>query len=522
MSQNESSFVRNAAILTVAGFITRILGFVFRIILSNIIGAHGMGLFQLALPVYFIAASFLASGIPIAVSRLVAEQKAKGRYKSLPMIVWVSMAIAVSTSIIISAILFIYAKPIAANILHSPAVYYPMMVYIPALFITASSGVIRGFFQGIQNIVPQAMAQIVEQVTRMALVLSLIGYAVGISIEYASSIAVLGMVIGDVAGFITLMYFYSRTLRRYQVNTSLKNKTHRSLENPFHIGQTIISVALPISSGRALTTLLESMDSVLIPQRLQIAGYTVEQSLTVFGQLTGMAMPLLWFPSTITMSLSVTLLPAIAEAQSLNKKEVIKYRASEAIKLTMLISFAITTILLFMPYQIGQALYHSYETGRFLLHLSLLCIFLYVEGILASVLNGLGKQNITVANSVMCSLLRIAGTYVLVAVPGIEINGYILSLMVTVLLNTILNYAAVYRFTSISFDALNWVIKPLAASIVMGAATLYAYNALQNLSTPALANLGIALLLGITIYLALAIRMGVITIDEIKRFVRIK
>lgn len=521
MEQNESSFVRNAAILTVAGFATRILGFIYRIILSNIIGAQGMGLFQLALPVYFIAASFLASGIPIAVSRMTAEQKAKGNYKMLPKIVLVSSVIAVTASIAISAVLFIYARPIAVNILHSPGVYYPMMVYIPALFITANSGVIRGFFQGIQNVVPQAIGQIVEQFARMALVLSLIRYAIGISIEYASSISVLGMVIGDVAGFITLMYFYSKTLHRYKKNNQFTNKT-RANESSFHIGKSVISIALPISAGRTLTTLLQSMDSVLIPQRLQAAGYTVEQSLGTFGHLTGMAMPLLMFPSTITMSLSMTLLPAITEAQSLGKKATINYRAAESIKFTMMVSFAAASAFMFMPYQIGQALYNSQEVGQFLLYTSPLCLFFYVEGILAGILNGLGKQNITVANSVLCSLLRIACTYILVAIPSIEINGYIIGFIGTVILNTALNYQALRRFTSMPFDISNWLVKPSVSFIIMGACSSFIYRTMDNVGIPALVSLGIALFIGLSIYLLLNIRMGVVTIDEIKRFTHIK
>lgn len=204
----KKSFVGSAIVLMLAGFIVKILGFVYRIYLSNLIGAEGMGLFQLISPIYSLIILTLTSGISIAVSKMVAEEMAKNHSVNLRRITSCALFIVISSGIVVSVLLYLFIDPIVNVILKDSRTYYSMLLLIPCIPVVAAASALKGYFYGIQEVVPTAFSQIAEQVVRITLVITMAGYFLNIGLEYACALATIGMAAGEIANLLVLLVVY--------------------------------------------------------------------------------------------------------------------------------------------------------------------------------------------------------------------------------------------------------------------------------------------------------------------------
>src|SRR5690554_4234768 len=160
----KKSFVGSAIVLMIAGLIVRVLGFIYRIYLSNLIGAEGMGIFQLISPVYSLIILTLSSGISIAVSKMVAEQTAKNNHANLPRITYCALAVVATAGLMVSIGILIFIDPIVNIILKDSRTYYSLILLLPCIPVIAAASAVKGYYYGVQDVVPTACSQIVEQV----------------------------------------------------------------------------------------------------------------------------------------------------------------------------------------------------------------------------------------------------------------------------------------------------------------------------------------------------------------------
>ena len=207
----KKSFLQGALILTISNFITRIIGFVYRIVLSNLIGAEGMGIFHLTFPVYMLSLSLITGGFSVAVSTLVSKQHA-GRMDYIAKIVKTTLHITIVLSVIISVVLLFTSGWIAKHFLNDSRTYLSLMIFAPALFIISTSSIIRGFFEGMQDVTPNAIANIFEQISRVLIVFGIFYFFSGVKLNYSisSGIAMFGTISGELFGFLYLSYAYHR------------------------------------------------------------------------------------------------------------------------------------------------------------------------------------------------------------------------------------------------------------------------------------------------------------------------
>ena len=289
------SFVRGAFILTIANIVDRGIGFVFRIILSNLLGSEGTGIYQISLPIYFVSITFITSGITAVISRFISEERAKGNKRNIFNIMKVSFITVFIIGFLISAVLFFNAKYIAENILHEPRAYLAILVYSPVLIIVSSSSIFKGFFQGFINMIPASISEIVEQIVRVSLTLYLFSIYTGIKVEYTVAIAIFGIAIGEVTSFLMYIFFY-RSERRYIDKELNDNGGNLSW---FYIGKSIISTSMPITFSKMIVNILDLFESLIIPQRLIVSGLTHKEAVSEYGKLSGMAYPLAYMPAVI-------------------------------------------------------------------------------------------------------------------------------------------------------------------------------------------------------------------------------
>ncbi|WP_058486221.1 stage V sporulation protein B [Defluviitalea phaphyphila] len=461
------TLVTGALILTVANFITRILGFIYRIYMSNLIGAEGMGLFQLVFPVYMLAWTLSASGISLSVSKLIAQENAKREYGNMHRILKISLLLSVLIGTTISFFIYIFAPFIAINIIKESRNILALRILAFAIPFMAAASSIKGYFYGMQEMSKPAISQVLEQIIRMLIIYSLASLFVPKGLSYACALGVIGMCAGEIASFIYIFI-------AYRSNKS-KNKLFKKPSlNLIQAYKSLLSMAIPLTGNRFITTILNSIENILIPIQLQVFGLSNSEAISIYGQFSGMAMPLIFFPSMFTTSLSMALIPAVSEATAIKNTKRIHHTVSKSIHFTCLIGIGATYLFLIFSKELGLAIYNQHEVGNMLYSMAFICPFFYLQSTLSGILNGLGQQVTTFKHNVIGSIISISFIYFLI--PRLGFIGFIWSVIVSSITITLLHLNKVVKFTSISLKLNEWIIKPSLAIIASGLTTKYIMN----------------------------------------------
>jgi stage V sporulation protein B len=262
---------------------------------------------------------------------------------------------------------------------------------------------------------------------------------------------------------------------------------------------------------------MSAIEFILIPRRLISGGLSFHSSLEEYGRLTGMAMPLIFFPALVTSSLATTLVPAISEALSLKNFKSVNHRISKSIQLTFIIGFIFTSIFLAYPNEIGNMLYRKENIGPMLYLLAFSCTFLYLQQTLLGVLNGLGKQSLSLRNSVIGYAIRIGFVYYMVPLSGV--NGYVWGIIVSTSIVCVLNLSSVVKTTGMFLDIRNWIIKPGIVGAVMFFTGKYVYAFFEIFNIGLTFTTLLTVLGSIVIGLMLMMVVGVLDKDEVLKLV---
>lgn len=464
---NRNSLLYGTFILTAANVLVRLLGFVYRIFLSRAIGPEGLGVYQLIMPINFISFALVTSGIPVAVSRLVAQRKAVGDLRGVRRVFIISLMLSVSISLLISSIVLLNLNWISIVLLKEPRTRGALFVFFPCVIVIAIDSVLKGYFYGMKDFHHPAYAEIVEQISRMVLVYILLNYLPYSSITAQVAIASLGMVIGEMASVLYLNYHYSK-MPRYTISSHNTPSAMLTFNN-------IINIALPITGIRLLSSMISSVNSILVPRRLMAAGMASNDAVSTFGIMSGMVMPLLFLPFAVTSALSMVMIPNLSEDMIQNKWHNIRSKISKAILITTLTAFPSAALLFSTARPLGILLYKQELVGVFLEPLACFAGLHGLQHTLAGILNGLGKQNRVAIHFAIGGILQIFCTWFLVSNPNLGIYGFIIGFIASTLFTFILNFITVVSTTSISIQWMDWFIKPAFSSILMASVLRLSY-----------------------------------------------
>ncbi len=476
------SFIGGTVILMAAGFIVRIFGFVYRIFLSNLIGAEGMGLFSLISPVYSLVILTLTSGISIAVSKMVAAEYARNNKADLARITACAVLLVVALGGATSAVMYLNLDFIVHSVLKDSRTYYSMLIMIFCIPIIAVESAIKGYFYGIQDVVPTAISQIVEQMVKIGLVMALAAKFVDSGLEVACAVATFGMAAGEMANMCILWISYSFKNRKSPKKGSVSKGTGGRMRKR-QILKEITKISVPVSFNRFVSSIMSAAEQILIPGSLLAGGLNYQRSMEEFGRLSGMAMPLLYFPCLVTSSLATTLVPAISEAVSLKRYRLVNYRISKSIQMTFVLGFLFTAIFYSYAHDISDLIYARQNVGEILFWLSFTCVFTYLQQTMLGTLNGLGKQTISLANSMVGNIIRIG--FVCLAIPKYGIKGYVWGIITSAAIVCVLNLSTVIKTTGMALDIRNWIIKPggVCLFMILTSKYIHSFFTIFNLGT---------------------------------------
>ena len=511
----KKTFITGAIILIIAGFISRIIGFLYRIYLSNLIGAEGMGLYHLIVPIYTLIILTLTSGVSIAVSKMTAEEAAKGYYINIKRISKIALLLVLAGSIIISVFLYANINFIVNSILKDSRTYLSVLVMIPCIPLIAAASAYKGYFYGIQEVSPTAVSQIIEQLVKIGIIMALAAQFLKAGLEYACALATLGMAFGEMSNLAVLAFYY-----RYKKYSHITAKSKQGLIRKRKLFIDILGCAAPISFNRFIISVMTAVEVILIPRRLLAGGLDYIQCMEQYGKLMGMAMPLIFFPALVTTSLATTLVPAISESISLKNFNRVNHRISKSIQITMVVGFVFMALFACYPDKIADMVYPGQNVGNTLFLLSFTCVFLYLQQILMGVMNGLGKQGLLLLNSIIGSVIRILCVYFII--PKYGIPAYIIGMIASSFIVCILNLITIVRNTGMVLDLRHWIVLPSMVTVFLLFAGKYIYSFFNILKLYSPVQTLFAVVAYIVIALFLMALVGVIDWREILQLLGLK
>lgn len=329
-----NSFIKGAAILGAAGVLVKILGALYRIPLGNIIKPEGMGYYQTAYPFYVLLLTISTSGVPVAIAKLVSEKSAIGDYRNAYKVFRVALTGLFIAGVLTSLFVLINARGIVES-LGNPNAYYALIALVPALFFVPIMAAFRGFFQGRQNMVPTALSQISEQLFRVVLGLLITYLLLGKGIPFAAGGASSGGSLGALAGTIT-MYIIFITNKK-TINEEIRTSISREEYGVSEIIKDLLVIAVPITIGAAIAPIMDAIDASMVIKRLQTIGYSEGVANELYGQLKGYAQTLINLPQVFSISIAMSLVPAIANAKARKQKKEVEGIIGSGIRITLLI-----------------------------------------------------------------------------------------------------------------------------------------------------------------------------------------
>lgn len=409
----KSKLAKGTLILTCAGFLSRILGFFYRIWLSDHLGSELLGIYQMIFPISGVCYTIYASGIQTAISKITAERKASVS------VFFHGLTCSLFLSLLLSLLLYEGAPFLATHFLFEERTIAPLRILSFMFPFGAITACCNGYYYGKSNSRYPAISQLTEQLIRIGCAYFIV-YTFH-SLSFSCELAVLVLVIGEaVSALVSILSLIRSECKGYEITPKSLHKT--GLKD-------IGLLALPLTFHRLIINLLHSFEATLVPLTLQQSGMTKAMALSQYGILNGMAFPFIFFPTALTGSLSVLLLPTVSRA---SKEENSSY-LHKVVRLSLGFSgglgFACTAFFLISGDFLGNFVFHEPQAGTYIRILAWLCPFMYLSSTLSSILNGLGKVYQTFCISVISLVIKIG--CLMLFVPKYGMAAYFATLLVS-------------------------------------------------------------------------------------------
>ena len=483
-------FIINSIILTASALLIRTIGIFYNVYISNKIGAEAVGLFQIVMSVYLFAITLASSGINLASTRIVTEELAKnnsnGAKIALKKCIIFSLILSISTGLL----LCIFSKPIAKYLIHDKVdniCFYIIALGLP--FISMSSA-INGYFSAVRRVIKTTISQIFEQLVKIGTTMYMLAYVFPSGIHYACLALVIGDVISEICSFSMIYIMCKHDKKKYlKDNFYLKEKSNYN--------KRILALAVPLAITSYIRSGLSTLKQVLIPIRLEKSGLSCSDSLSKYGIINGMVLPVLLFPNVIITTFSSLLITEFTYYYTKKDFTNIKRHTIRILKLCSVFSVGVVGIFLSFSSELSLSIYNNLECANYFKVLSPIIFLIYIDIIIDGLLKGLDKQVAVMKCNIVDLVTSIICIYILLPIFGV--NGYIIVLYISETLNALISLLILIRATNIKFDIFNFLIKPFVG--------VYISRIFTNIviSRAILFNNTLKLVLSIIIFLAIYI-----------------
>lgn len=513
------SFLKGTLILTVAGFVVKVIGSLNWIFVSRILGGEGIGLYQMAFPIYFFAMTVSQAGVPVAISIITAERVALKDIYGAKRVFRISMMLMLVTGVVFSLLTYFGAQwLIDFHFIRDSRAYMSMVVLAPTVFFVTFLASSRGYLQGWQRMTPTAVSQIVEQIFRVITMILLAYLLMPWGLEYASAGASLGALAGAVTGLIVLIYFHIRLDRDIERDYGrvLKPAPGTGQETRMQIIKRIFALSLPVSAASIMLPVVSNLDLMIVPQRLEVAGYSVNQATELFGYLTGMAVPLVNLATILTASMAMSIVPAISEARALKQWNRVYSQTASSVRISNFVCFPAFVIVFVLATPIATLIYNAPGAGPAVMISAVSIVLLGLHQVSTAVLQGLGHTKIPMINMVLAAVAKVILNWTLTAQPWLGIMGAAWATAADMGVAAFINLYFIHRYIGYRIE-IPQLLKTVGAAAVMAAAVKFFYDVtMAQWAVGVFSTFG-AVFVGCFVYLLTLILIGGIREEDVQR-----
>lgn len=472
MSENKqnsnSKFLKGTMILAISSIIVKVIGSLNWIILSRVLGGEGIGLYQMGFPIYLMAITVSSAGVPVAISIITSEKLANKDYRGAKRVFSISLRLLLLSGLLFSSALFFGADFLVnQHIIRDGRAYYSIIALAPAVFFVTFLASFRGYLQGWQIMTPTAASEVVEQLVRVITMLIFADLFMPYGLAYAAGGASMGAGAGAFCALLVLMWFYRRLKQRLHKEIAAQDD-NIPIESAGHIIKRLLKLALPVSLTSLMLPIGANLDLLIVPQRLEAAGFSVRHATELFGYLTGMAVPLVNLATIFTASMTISLVPSISESRTLEQFDAIRDKIRLAFRVAMIITLPCFMGLYFLSEKVAALIYNAPGASGAIQAMSVGILFLGMHQISTGILQGLGKTAIPVINMILACITKVGMSWWLTAISYLGIKGASMATVADFAVAAVLNMAFIYKYTGFTFS-LGSLLRPLLASGVMGA-----------------------------------------------------
>lgn len=520
-SVSGKSFVKGAVVLSIAGIAAKCLGALYRIPFARIASDECGAIYSMVYPLYNLLLALSTAGIPLAISKLVAEYEEQGKSGMSLRILKLSLLVLAAIGIGVAVVIFVNAEWIAVNILpNEPRAALSLRAIAPAMIFTCIQAVFRGYFQGMQQMVPTALSQITEQFVRVAVIFAALFLLMPYGDEITAAGATAGAAVGSGAALLLMLVIFSLYQKKQKNNPSFAARMDDLKESVSNsqVLQKVIALAIPISIGSLVLPVMQSIDSILVVSRLETLGMTKSAAMVEFNYLGTCVQPIINLPFMITTAVAASLVPNISEALAMGQTEKVRVTFANAMQLAILIVLPATVGLMTLAEPIMELLYDKPGAGVAMFWSAAVVLVVGLYQISAGTLQGMGKAMVPMYSLLMGAAIKVVLTYTLTAMPVFGIRG--------AALGSVIGFAAaagnnIYQVSrKIGWGWLSsryHIVKPLISVAVMAVLVLASYSGIYALlGSNGLATL-VSIMVGACGYFAVLLAIGGVSLEIIRK-----
>ena len=468
-ASSNNKFLKGTLILTVSSIVVKVIGSLNWIILSRVLGGEGIGLYQMGFPIYLMAITLSSAGIPGAISIITAEKLAQKDFLGAKRVFNVSLRLLFVTGLVFASALFFGAHWLIDNHwIRDSRAYYSIIALAPAVFFVTFLASFRGYLQGWQIMTPTAASEIVEQLMRVVTMIVFANMFMPHGLAYAAGGASMGAGVGAFCALLVLMWFYGRLKQKLKADLQQQNPL-ATRESARAIISRLMRLALPVSMSSLMLPVVANLDLLIVPQRLEAAGFHISQATEFFGYLTGMAVPLINLATIFTAAMTISLVPAISESRALNDVFGIRAKTRTAFRVALIITCPCFVGMYFLAEKIAALIYNAPGAADAIQTMSVGILLLGLHQISTGILQGLGRTSIPVINMILAAAVKVFLSWTLTAIPTLGIKGAAMATVVDFGLAAVLNMIFIYKYTGFALS-FSGVFKPAVSAAAMGAA----------------------------------------------------
>ena len=518
--QKKQSFVQGAAMLTAAVIIVKVIGALYKIPLGNILGDEGMGYFGAAYNIYALLLTISTAGLPVALSRMVSESNALGKRMQVKRIFTVARMAFFIFGLAATLLMMVFPKNLA-NAIDNPEASLSILILGPSVLLCCLMSAYRGYTQGLSDMVPTSVSQVLEVLGKLifGLVLAWLFVHKGLGLPTAAAGAIAGVTIGSLAALIYIIAYKQRMEKR----TAAPSAALDVPEGRGKIFVKLIKIGIPVTIGSAVLNIIALIDTKLILNRLQFgAGLAYEEANILYG-VYFKVQTLFNLPSAFIVPLTVSAIPAISTYIARKQYKDASQVAGAAIKLCALLGMPMALGMSVLAAPIMNVLYPgSNEQGPALLAiLGIASFFVCLTMMTNSILQAYGHERVPVWTMPIGGAVKIALNWILIGNVAIGVRGAAISSLACYIVISIINITVICLRVPEHPSFTKAFVRPAIATIVMGAAAWLSYTVIGSVigtegGMRLVLSMGASIVIACIVYAVMIIAIRAITKDELE------